>query len=166
MRTRFCVTHEPNLRRLSVWRKVTCKCKHWIIFNTLLKVVHSSQFPLVNPGNTTRKKTLVCQKVEGGGTRSPAGLEVWYTRASFWNFSSWCYHCNLIVKRKSKIQTSFKSLVSKSARACRLKRPQSKTFVKKCLVITWNKKHLLKQLATITYTLEKRFFAVATFEGL
>ena len=75
VRTRFCVTYKPNLRRLSVWRKVTCKCKHWIIFNTLLKVVHSSQFPLVNPGNTTRKKTLVCQKVEGEGYALPSALK-------------------------------------------------------------------------------------------
>ena len=28
------------------------------------------------------------------------------------------------------------------------------------LVVTWNKTNLLKQVAPITYTLEKRFFAV------
>ena len=40
-------------------------------------------------------------------------------------------------------------------------------FYKKCLpVIIWNEKHLSKQFASITYTLEKMFFAVATFEGL
>ena len=33
-------------------------------------------------------------------------------------------------------------------------------------VITWNKKHSLKQVAFITYTLEKKFSAVAAFEGL
>ena len=37
----------------------------------------------------------------------------------------------------------------------------------KCLlVITKNKKHLSKQVAPIAYTLEKRVFAVATFQGL
>ena len=35
-----------------------------------------------------------------------------------------------------------------------------------CLpVITWNKKHISKQVP-VTYTLENKFFAVATFEGL
>ena len=33
-------------------------------------------------------------------------------------------------------------------------------------VITWNKKHPSKQVAPITYTLEKKFFAVAAFECL
>ena len=36
-----------------------------------------------------------------------------------------------------------------------------------CLpVSTWNKKYLWKQIVIITYTLEKKLFAVATFEGL
>ena len=41
-------------------------------------------------------------------------------------------------------------------------------YKKQCLpVITWNKKHLLKQALTITYTLKrKKFFAVPTFECL
>ena len=34
------------------------------------------------------------------------------------------------------------------------------------LVITWNKKHFSKQVVPIAYTLEKRIFAAATFEGL
>ena len=33
-------------------------------------------------------------------------------------------------------------------------------------VITWNIKKELKQVVTITYTLEKKFFAVINFEGL
>ena len=43
-----------------------------------------------------------------------------------------------------------------------------KNFYKKqCLpVITWNKKHSLKKVISITYTPEKMFFAAATFEGL
>ena len=32
--------------------------------------------------------------------------------------------------------------------------------------MTWNKKHLSKQVATTTYTLDKNIFAVATFESL
>ena len=70
---------------------------------------------------------------------------------------------------KHKIRTSFKSLVSKSGRAWRLKSPQviNKLYEKQCLpLITWNKKHLSKQIVTIAYTLKKKFSAVATFEGL
>ena len=33
-------------------------------------------------------------------------------------------------------------------------------------VITWNKKHLSKPVVTITYTLDKRLFAVVTSKGL
>ena len=33
-------------------------------------------------------------------------------------------------------------------------------------VIRWNEKHLLKQVITITYILEKIFFVFATFQGL
>ena len=42
-----------------------------------------------------------------------------------------------------------------------------KTFTEQCLpVITWNKKCSWTQAATITFILEKKFFAFATFEGL
>ena len=40
---------------------------------------------------------------------------------------------------------------------------QAMYFVE-CPVITRNKKHSPKQVASITYTLEKNFFAAATFE--
>ena len=33
-------------------------------------------------------------------------------------------------------------------------------------VMRWNKSHLSKQVVTITYTLKKNCFAIATFEGL
>ena len=42
-------------------------------------------------------------------------------------------------------------------------------FYKKCLsVITWNKKHLLKQVLSMIYNtlLEKYFFGSATFKGM
>ena len=40
-------------------------------------------------------------------------------------------------------------------------------YRKLCLsVITWNKKHLLKQVVPITFTLGKTIFAVAAFECL
>ena len=42
-------------------------------------------------------------------------------------------------------------------------RHQAMYFVE-CPVITRNKKHSPKQVASITYTLEKNFFAAATFE--
>ena len=42
-----------------------------------------------------------------------------------------------------------------------------KFYKKQCLpVITWKKKHSSKQAVSITYTLEKKVFAVATFERL
>ena len=40
-------------------------------------------------------------------------------------------------------------------------------YIKNCLlVITKNKKQLLKLTAAITYSLEKKFFPVSTFESL
>ena len=32
--------------------------------------------------------------------------------------------------------------------------------------MAWNKKHSSKQVASMTYTLDKNIFAAATFEGL
>ena len=57
----------------------------------------------------------------------------------------WYQHCTVILEIKSKIRTSFKSLVSKKARTWRLERI---IFYKKLYlpVITWNKKHLSKQV--------------------
>ena len=42
----------------------------------------------------------------------------------------------------------------------------SKNRLNTNLVITWNKKHSSKQVASITYTLERTVFAAAAFEGL
>ena len=40
-------------------------------------------------------------------------------------------------------------------------------YNKQCLpVITWNKKHLMKRVLPKIYTLEKKIFALATFEKL
>ena len=43
-----------------------------------------------------------------------------------------------------------------------------KNFYKKLCIpaITWNKKHLSKQVVPIIYPTKKMFLAVATFEGL
>ena len=39
-------------------------------------------------------------------------------------------------------------------------------YTKQCLpVITWNKNYSLKQIISITHTLDKKIFAAATFEG-
>ena len=54
------------------------------------------------------------------------------------------------------MRTSFKPLASKKETTWRLREP----------VITWSKKHPLKQAVPITWTLEKKFFAAAPFEGL
>ena len=65
-------------QQVSLKQQVTYKCKHWLIVNARLNVIHTSQFQLVNLGNTTRKKILVCKKVrgQGGGTRAPPALTV------------------------------------------------------------------------------------------
>ena len=65
---------------------------------------------------------------------------------------------------KNKIRTSFKSLVQRKQEHGGWKEPQDgDNFYKKhCLpVMTWNKKHLSKQVIPIKYTLEKSLFAVA-----
>ena len=54
------------------------------------------------------------------------------------------------------MRTSFKPLASKKETTWRLREP----------VITWSKKHPLKQAVPITWTLEKKLFAAAPFEGL
>ena len=57
-------------------------------------------------------------------------------------------------------------LVCKKATRWQLKNPQSndKLYKKQCCpVITENKKHSSKQVAPITYTLEKSFFAITSF---
>ena len=43
----------------------------------------------------------------------------------------------------------------------------NKLLQKQCLPVSiWNKNYLSKQVVAITYTLDKMFFEVATFEGL
>ena len=68
------------------------------------------------------------------------------------------------------MRTSFKTLVSKNATTWRLQKPLRLTinFYKKqgLPVITWKKKHSSKQAVSITYSLEKKVFAAAPFEGL
>ena len=69
-----------------------------------------------------------------------------------------------IVEIKIKIQTYFKSLVSNNKNMAVEKnfRVAMNFYKKHCLTVaTWNKHILLKQIISITYTLEKRFFAVA-----
>ena len=46
------------------------------------------------------------------------------------------------------------------------KQGNNKLLLKIMPLIKWNKKHSSKQVVPITYTLEKSFFATATFEGL
>ena len=68
-----------------------------------------------------------------------------------------------------KIRTYFKTLASKNAtwwleKSLRL---MVNFYKKQCpQVITWTIKYLSKPVISITYTLEKKFFAAATFEGL
>ena len=67
------------------------------------------------------------------------------------------------------MQTSFKSLGSKKTKIWWFKKTLrvSINFYKKCLpIITWNKKHLSKQIEPTMHTLQKTFFAVLIFEGL
>ena len=76
---------------------------------------------------------------------------------------SWCGD------KKNKRWTPFKPLVSKSDRhgGWRELKVSINFYKKQCLPhIKSNKKKLSKQAVTTTYTLEKKFLAVATFEGL
>ena len=62
-----------------------------------------------------------------------------------------------------------KKLLPKKVTTCRSRKLQcyNKLYEKQwLLVLIWNKKHSSKQVVPITYTLEKKFFAAATFEGL
>ena len=55
-------------------------------------------------------------------------------------------------------EESMKMVVEKNLRV------MADIYKKQCIpIITWNKKYLSKQVVPITYTLEKRFFAVPTF---
>ena len=84
-------------------------------------------------------------------------LELWYLHYFKFSIS--------ILEMKIIIRIYFESLVSNNTRTWRLKRTSGYrwTFIKKhCLpVVTWNKNDLSKQVVPITYTLEKRFYAVA-----
>ena len=86
------------------------------------------------------------------------------------NFSFSYLHCTLIVEIKNKIRTLFKSLLLKRTKTWWLMKTQGNDkllYIKNCLlVITKNKKQLLKLTAAITYSLEKKFFPVSTFESL
>ena len=55
-------------------------------------------------------------------------------------------------------EESMKMVVEKNLRV------MADIYKRQCIpIITWNKKYLSKQVVPITYTLEKRFFAVPTF---
>ena len=68
-----------------------------------------------------------------------------------------------------KIRTSFKTLVSKKTTIWWMKKSHSNDkLLEKITSSSYHmeQKHSLKQVASITYTLEKRIFAAADFEGL
>ena len=62
----------------------------------------------------------------------------------------------LFWRQNNKIRTSFKSYVAKKARTRRVTIKFSKKLCLSC--ITWNKKHLSKQVVAVTCTLENFFF--------
>ena len=81
----------------------------------------------------------------------------------------WYEHCDCIVEITRKIRTSFKTMASQKATTWRLKQSQSNNKLSpKVMSFSYHKeqKHLLKEVVPITYTLEKRLFAAATFKGL
>ena len=97
---------------------------------------------------------------------------IWYMSASFWNFALYFNFGISTVEIKFKTRTYFKSLVfeqHKNMEVGKNTRITINFYKKHCLpVVTWNKNlskfikaSLSKQVVTITYPLEKRFFAVA-----
>ena len=67
----------------------------------------------------------------------------------------------LFWRQNNKIRTSFKSYVAKKARTRRVTIKFSKKLCLSC--ITWNKKHLSKQVVAVTCTLENFFFLSCYF---
>ena len=85
--------------------------------------------------------------------------------ASFWNFALYFNFGISTEEIKFKTQTYFKSLVfeqHKNMEVGKNSRITINFYKKHCLpVVTWNRNNLSKQVVTITYPLEKRFFTVA-----
>ena len=85
--------------------------------------------------------------------------------ASFQNFALYFNFGISTVEIKFKTRTYFKSLVfeqHKNMEVGKNTRIMINGYKKYCLpVVTWNKNNLSKQVVTIAYPLEKRFFAVA-----
>ena len=85
--------------------------------------------------------------------------------ASFWNFALYFNFGISTEEIKFKIRTYFKSLVFKQHKNIEVGKNTRITinfYKKHCLpVVTWNRNNLSKQVVTITYPLEKRFFTVA-----
>ena len=85
--------------------------------------------------------------------------------ASFWNFALYFNFGISTVEIKFKTRTYFKSLVFEQYKNIEVRkntRIAINFYKKHCLpVVTWNKNNLSKQVITITYPLQKRFFAVA-----
>ena len=89
-----------------------------------------------------------------------------YARALFWNFGI-ALHCYCGDNVKYGLLS--KQLFQRKQQNGGWKNAQvtTKFYKKRCLpVITCNRKHTSKQIASVKYTLEKSFFAAATFEGL
>ena len=74
-------------------------------------------------------------------------------------------YCTVIVEVTYKIQTLFKT--RKQQHGGWKKEVTVRFYGKWCLpVITWYKKHSLKQVLPTTYKLDKTFFAATTFKDL
>ena len=88
----------------------------------------------------------------------------------FWNFgiSILSLLALLCGNKIHKIQTFFKTVVSKKAKIWRWKESQSSDkLLSKIMSSSYHmKQKTSKQVASITYTLEKTFFAAASFEDL
>ena len=77
-------------------------------------------------------------------------------------------YCTIIVKVTYKIRSTFKTRKQQCQYGDWKKKELTVEFYGTwCLpVITWNKKHSSKQVLPKTYTMDKKSFAAATFEGL
>ena len=85
-------------------------------------------------------------------------------KASFWNFLFGYWYCTLVVKITKEHTDFFQNTCFKWKKhgGWRDLRVVTNYYKRQCLpVITWDEKHLSKQVVVIKYPLESKLFAVA-----
>ena len=145
--------------------KVEWQNSHWV--SVRIQSFSGPYFPYLSIFSPTVVKC-------GSGYWHFLRSEALYTRASFCNFIEEIFvlvlALHLYCGDKNQNTDFFQNTCFEERRSMTLEQTSKyrQTFRKEqCLpVATWIKKHISKQILTVTYTLEKTFFAVPTFEGL